>query len=97
MTTLMVNPDNHKIGRQDLLILPTPEPTRTHKPVPHHVVVQALIETLGFRHLEVKDDEYAVSKDGMRMFGLLDLSMEGDGINFSIGMRNSHDKSFSLH
>jgi hypothetical protein len=43
---------------------PTPLATETHRPVPHHEVVNALIETLGFRHIGVVHDEYAVSLDG---------------------------------
>src|ERR1035438_737279 len=39
---------------------------------------------------------YAVSSDGMRMFGVMDLSSGFDGCRFAIGLRNSHDKSFRL-
>ena len=96
MTDLMVLPGNAKLGRQDLRELPAPEATTTHRPILHADIVAALIETLGFRHLEVLEDEYAVSADGMRMFGMLDLKTEAQGVRFSIGIRNSHDKSFSL-
>jgi Domain of unknown function (DUF932) len=58
--------------------------------------VQALIETLGFRHIGVVHDEYAVSPDGMKAFGVLDLATEMEGCRFSIGLRNSHDKSMRL-
>jgi hypothetical protein len=92
----MVHTGAEKIGRQDLLALPTPEPTDTHKPVPHSQVVSTLIESLGYRHINVVRDEYAVSKDAMKMFGVMDLSIEEQDIRISIGVRNSHDKSFSL-
>ena len=84
------------LGRQDLLLLPTPEPTETHKPIPHAALVGALIETLGFRQLNVVEDQYAVSPDGMRMFGVLALDIAENGVRVSIGLRNSHDKSFAL-
>jgi hypothetical protein len=58
--------------------------------------VQALVETVGFRHIGVVHDEYAVSPDGMKMFGVLDLATEMEGCRFSIGLRNSHDKSMRL-
>jgi hypothetical protein len=73
-----------------------PHRQATHQPVPHHEVVQALSETLGFRHIGVVHDEYAVSPDGMKMFGVLDLETEMHGARFSIGLRNSHDKSMRL-
>lgn len=84
------------IGRQDLLVLPTPESTETHTIVPHHKVIEALVESLSFRHLEVVNEEYAVNKDAMRMFGVLELNVQESDIRISLGVRNSHDKSFSL-
>ena len=50
-----------KIGRRELEKIPVPEATLTHKPVPHHVIVEALVETLSFRHIGVVNEEYAVS------------------------------------
>jgi hypothetical protein len=84
------------IGREELALVPTPAATETHRPVPHHEIVQALIETLGFRHIGVVHDEYAVSLDGMKLFGVLDLTTEMEGCRFSIGLRSSHDKSLCL-
>ena len=40
-----------KIGRPELAQIPVPEATLTHRPVPHHVIVEALVETLSFRHM----------------------------------------------
>jgi hypothetical protein len=85
-----------KIGRSTLAQIPVPTATATHKPVPHHEIVEALIETLGFRHIGVVGEEYAVSSDGMKMFGVIDLQSQMEGCRFAIGLRNSHDKSFRL-
>src|SRR5207302_1033438 len=54
------------------------------------------LETLSFRHIHVTRDEYAVSVDGMKMFGVLDLETEFRGVAFSIGIRNANDKSMRL-
>lgn len=88
--------DARYIGRQDLRELATPEGTRTHKPIPHAEVVEALIDTLGFRHLKVVQDSYALTKDGNRMFGVLQLDASELGVQFCLGLRNSHDKAFAL-
>jgi hypothetical protein len=85
-----------KISRPELAQIAVPEATSTHKPVPHHTIVEALVETLGFRHIGVVQEEYAVSPDGMKMFGVLDLETQMEGCRFSIGIRNSHDKSIRL-
>lgn len=93
---LLVHCGTEKLSREDLTRIPTPPETLTHKPVPHHVVVESLVETLGFRHIGVVRNEYAVSKDGMKMFGVLDLETTFDGCRFAIGVRNSNDKSMRL-
>src|SRR3989442_471646 len=72
-----------KITRQELALIMTPPATSSHKPIPHHEIVQAVVETLGFRHIGVVRDEYAVSPDGMRMFGVLDLETGMHGCRFS--------------
>ena len=87
---------DRKITRQELALVPTPERTATHQTIPHHEVVNALIETLGFRHIAVSRDEYAVDRSGAKMFGLMVLDQGMDGASFALGIRNSHDKSFRL-
>jgi hypothetical protein len=69
-----------EISREELALIPTPEATRSHQPVPHHEIVQALIETLSFRHIGVVKDEYGVSSNGMKMFGVLDLEAGFEGL-----------------
>ena len=96
LSTLIADKGTSKINREKLALIPTPIGTRTHKPIEHIQVVEALIETLGFRKISVVHDEYAVSHDGMRMFGLLDLSIGFEGCRFSIGIRNGNDKSLRL-
>ena len=41
-------------------------------------------------------DEYAVSHDGMKLFGVMELETVGDGFRFAIGLRNANDKSMRL-
>lgn len=84
------------IGRQDLRELDTPPATETHKPIPHAQFVGSIIESLAYRRLQVVRDEYAVTPDGMRLFGFIQVNIEENGIQLAIGVRNSHDKSFSL-
>lgn len=95
-TSTLIGYKGRTIPREELALVPTPPATDTHRPVPHHEIVQALVETLGFRHIGVVHDEYAVSPDGMKMFGVLDLETEMHGARFAIGLRNSHDKTMRL-
>jgi hypothetical protein len=81
-TSTLIGYSGRTIGREELALVPTPPATETHRPIAHHEIVQALIETLGFRHIGVVHDEYAVSPDGMKMFGVLDLATEMAGCRF---------------
>lgn len=87
---------NAIITRDQLALVPTPEGTHTHRPIPHIRVVEALIETLGFRHINLHKEEYTVSKDGMKFFGLMELETQFNGCRFALGLRNAHDKSMRL-
>ena len=93
---LLAHCGSNKITREQLAVIPAPEGTPTHHPLAHHTIVEALIEALAFRHISVMRDEYAVSQDGMKMFGVLDLETAFEGCRFSIGIRNSNDKSMRL-
>lgn len=85
-----------KITLEELKLILAPEATRTHKPVAHYTIVEALLEALSYRHITCIRSEFAVSPDGMRCFGVLDLDAEFNGCRFSIGLRNGNDKSLRL-
>jgi hypothetical protein len=95
-STLVAHCGATKVSREDLQAIEIPEGTRTHQPVSHFEVVTTLEEALSFRHLNVVRDEYAISHDGMKMFGVMDLDAAFDGGRFSIGLRNANDKSMRL-
>src|SRR5258707_3344166 len=93
---LLAHFGSSEITREELKVVPTPAGSATHQPLPHFEIVGALVETLSFRQISVVREEYAVSGDGMKMFGVLDLETTFDGCRFSIGVRNSNDKSMRL-
>jgi hypothetical protein len=47
-TSTLIGYGGRTISREELALVPTPAPTETHRPVPHHEIVQALVETSGF-------------------------------------------------
>ena|SRR5437899_1241563 len=67
---------NHASGTATL---PTPPATDTYIPIPHAAVVETLVETLSHRQISVVGEEFAVSKDDMEMFGVLDLATSFEG------------------
>jgi len=94
--TLIAGNSTTLINRDALKHLPLPEETDTFKPIPHHQLVEQILQSLSFRRLSVVREEYAVSPDGMKLFGLIELDVEYSGVRFAIGLRNANDKSMRV-
>ncbi len=95
-SVLIAHIDTEKIGFDQLALMPSPPSTATHQIIPHHEVVNAVVETLGFRHIGVHKMEFAVDRTGNKMFGLMELDQTFTGCRFALGLRNSHDKTMRL-
>jgi hypothetical protein len=95
-STLIAHIDTEKIDLERLALIPAPQSTATHQIIPHHEVVNALVTTLGFRHIGVHKMEFAVDKTGNKMFGLIEMEHGFTGARFALGIRNSHDKTMRL-
>jgi hypothetical protein len=96
MNGLLTHAGASKITRLQLAEIAEPQGTETFRPIAHHSLVASLLETLAFRHINVVKDEYAVTPDGMKLFGVLELENTFDGCRFALGLRNSNDKSMRL-
>lgn len=94
--TLIAHCGADYLTREELTRLACPESTKSWKPIPHHEIVQAVIETLGYRHLNVVREQYAATPDGNKMFGVMEIDVELTGMRFVLGLRNSNDKSLRL-
>jgi hypothetical protein len=96
-TTLIAGHDTTgTLTRQELALVPAPPSTLTHQVIPHVEIVNSLEEQLGFRHIAIAREEYAVTKDGRNFFGVMTLDQGIDGAQFALGVRNSHSKQFRL-
>lgn len=89
------------VDREQVDAVVTPQPVKgAHKwwvPVPHANVIDAVENSLSYSGLSVADRAFALTKDGARLFGLLTLQHDDGGdYAVTIGLRNSHDKSFPL-
>lgn len=80
----------------ELRTLPIPETTNTFKPVSFYEFVTKLLQGLWDRRMNVVSDQYVISADGMKLFGLIELENEFNGVRFAIGLRTSNDKSTKL-
>lgn len=102
--SLMYNPSNETpMNRGQLHMLPTPQARgRFHHPLPFGEYAETVVTQLERNGLEVVGEEYAVQKDGNRMFGMIEVSspeLEGRNIfdqashTWMVGVRGSHDQS----
>jgi len=96
MEGLLAHAGSPKLTRSELGQILPPEATETFKPISHAELVEAISEGLALRHIGVVRDEYAVSEDGLKLFGVLDLESGFDGARYSLGLRNANDKSMRL-
>ena len=94
--TLMLHAGASVIDYAALRELETPAATPTHVPVEHYRVIDLLKSTLGMYGHQVTDEHHGVTPDGMRYFGLISLRSTHTGYEDTVGLRNSHDKSFPI-
>lgn len=94
--TLVVHCGANRVTREDLALIALPEATATFQPIHHARLVDELEEALAFRHISIVRSEFAVTPDGMRLFGLLEVNAEYEGVRLAIGLRNANDRSMRL-
>ncbi len=94
--SLMLHAGAKPVDYDGLRILTTPEPTATHVPVPHYRVVDLVAHALGYYGHEVVSQDFGVTEDGARFFGVLTLKSTYGDYTDTVGLRNSHDKSFPI-
>jgi len=82
--------------REDVWNVTTPEPTRTHYPLPHRDLVGEVEDMLTGAGFEIGDQRHALSHEGARYFGTFAVSLPdapSKDYSWVVGLRNSHDKS----
>lgn len=93
---LMLHTGAEAIDYDGLRNLETPQATATHVPIPHFRVVDLIKTTLGMYGHEVTEEHHGTTQDGNRYFGLLSLRSTYTGYEDTVGLRNSHDRSFPV-
>jgi hypothetical protein len=87
---------SNRVSEAEVINVPDVPFTRTFHPVHHRDVIRLVREGLQAVGLEVTRSEYVLAAEGMRMFGVYDLSYSNGELCWSIGIRNSLNKSMSL-
>jgi hypothetical protein len=94
--SLMLHRGAVDIDYDGLRSLVTPPATPTHVPLPHHQLVEMMKYALPFYGHEIVEEHHGITEDGARYFGLLTLKSTYGSYTDTVGLRNSHDKSFPI-
>ncbi|MBB3208916.1 hypothetical protein FHS27_004750 [Rhodopirellula rubra] len=86
-----------EIKRCALNALPVEAASETWNPVSHLSVLQTLESSIKTSGIKITNETLLVSKAGNRLFAILELNIKvGQTESLVVGIRNSHDKSFSM-
>jgi hypothetical protein len=74
MSLLLDTHGSQRVTLDALRTIPTPQPLGArHQPIPHHELVEALIDGITGRGWTVRDTDLGISAHGAQLFGSLDL------------------------
>jgi hypothetical protein len=85
------------VSREQLIAIPPPPATPTWRPIAHGDLVSAIDRQLLVRGITIAKETFAIQRDGARLFGVLDLSIESSGeCCAAMGIRTANDRSMAL-
>ena len=93
---LMLHAGAEPVDYAGLRALVVPAATPTHVPVAHHSVVDMVKYALGYHGHELVQEDYGVTPDGDKFFGVLSLRSPYGDYTDMVGLRNSHNKTFPI-
>lgn len=86
----------NRVTEAEVIQVPAVPFTKSFHPVHHRQVLDAIRSGVVATGLEIVSSEYVLANNGNRMFGIWDLSGGSEELCWSIGIRNSMDKSMAL-
>lgn len=97
----MVHAGGQHVERPQLALVETP-PTDQKSgwtPIPHDILLSQVIDSLSATGYDVVNEGHALAREGQQYFGMLQVAPQGlqeeQDYSMVIGLRNSHNKSFS--
>ena len=87
---------SNRVSEAEVFQVPSVPFTKTFRPVHHEQVIDAIRTGVNAVGMNVVRTEYVLANNGMRMFGVWELDSGTEEICWSMGIRNSMDKSMAL-
>lgn len=94
MANLTLHCGAHHVEREQIDLVHTPAPEGDWYPIPHNLLLETVRDSLLGSGLRVVNEAHALTRDGARYFGLLELDGGADYTTV-VGLRNSHDKAYA--
>ena len=98
MNGLMLHCGGQLATRDQVFAVQPPSPTNSYFPLSYESFVTRIEKQIAVEGIIVKEQQLALSKEGQRLFGLMQLqlpSFESSDYGCVLGLRNSYDKSCS--
>ena len=97
MSNLILSGGGQFVNRDEVALIETPERTDSWKPVPHIEVIEAVTEVVKAHHWQITEEQFGLAHDRQKLFGVMKIN-KTSSLDWTrcIGLRNSHDKSFSV-
>ena len=87
----------HYATREELAQYIPPPATESWKPVSHSELVTTLTDVMKDRGLFIEQEQFAVDKNGSRLFGTFDLTWQKmEEYGAAVGFRHATDKSMAI-
>ncbi len=97
MPGTLVHKSSELVTREQLKFIAPPPATTTWKPVAHYDLVHAIDRQLAVRDVRIVKEQFALQREGLRLFGVLELDIDGvtpsEQYRFAMGIRTANDRS----
>ena len=97
MSGTLVYANGSLVTRAQLQSFIPPASTTTWRPIAHADLIEAIERELGQRCPAIKREQFAVQRQGTRLFAVLDLAEQrSDDFAAAMGIRHSNDRSMAV-
>jgi len=93
---LLAHCNTNYVTEEEVLAVPAVEGTDSWKPVSHAEVLASVGKAIDHAGLKVANKTYSLSPSGHRMFGVWELDRVDGDMAYTVGIRNSMDKSMAF-
>lgn len=94
---LSAHTDTNLVTRETLRALPAVIGTDSFKPVAHIELVETFENEFNRRDIQIIREQFAISKNGMKLFGTFDLTLNGvEGMAAALGFRTANNREMAL-